>query len=89
MKLTPTQIQEITETAEELMMTLTPLYDRWQDEKEYEDFAEYRDMMKSKMVPGTTFGRLKNKPFRLIYKQGEWDIELTITSTRWYWKITH
>jgi len=42
------------------------LLDRWSDEKEYEDFADYGDAMKTKHVPdGYTFISAHERPFGL------------------------
>ena len=44
---------------------LTTLFERWQEEREYEDFEEYRSVAKSK-CPGLT--ELWESPFRAVYR---------------------
>jgi len=42
------------------------LHDRWQDEREYECFEEYKTAIK-KMLPGATNVNLTMQPFRVTY----------------------
>lgn len=42
---------------------LSYLYDRWQDEKEYEDFADYIEQMKKLAPEGTRFIKGRQSPF--------------------------
>lgn len=43
------------------------LYARWQDEKEYEDFADYIAHMTKKMPDGATLTKMTKRPFRVEY----------------------
>lgn len=49
---------------------LINLYDRWQDEKEYEDFAEYAKVMKEAILvylpSGGIFVRASKRPFGFV-----------------------
>lgn len=52
------------EVINELAEFFGALYDRWQDEKEYEDFAEYRDAFnKSLDKRAATLVRMTASPF--------------------------
>lgn len=54
-------------TASEFFQSVAPFVDylagRWQDEQEYEDFAEYRAAVEKKMPDGFTLLEMKKKPF--------------------------
>jgi hypothetical protein len=39
------------------------LYDRWQDEKEYEDFSDYQTAIKKNLPKGAEFISMTKKPF--------------------------
>lgn len=54
--------------AREHIDCLTALFERWQDEHEYEDFEEYRDAAKTQ-CPGLT--ELWLSPFRAEYKAAD------------------
>lgn len=62
------------------------LYDRWQDERGYEDFADYRTTAAKYVVAvGGTFVKLDKRPFMLHFKYHEankvYDGQLHCTST--------
>jgi hypothetical protein len=40
------------------------LYDRWQDESQYEDFADYRNAFAAKLPAGATVKSFTPRPFR-------------------------
>jgi len=54
---------------EKIAGELLCLYDRWQDEKEYEDWADYEKVMK-KLI-NHTFVKGTKRPFGFIIKIGE------------------
>jgi hypothetical protein len=54
---------------QELSNRLGYLYDRWQDEREYEDFADYRTTAAQYVVAaGGEFVKLDKRPFMLHFK---------------------
>lgn len=45
------------------------LWSRWQDEREYEDFADYVDSAKKAIEEnGAVFEKLTKRPFRVTYR---------------------
>jgi hypothetical protein len=46
---------------------LAYLYGRWQDEKEYEDFADYKKALLGKLPAGSTVDRFTKSPFRVEF----------------------
>jgi len=54
------------------------LYDRWQDEKEYEDFKEYADVMKKKV--GDAFVRATKRPFGFVMKAEGGEVQVYVNS---------
>jgi hypothetical protein len=45
------------------------LADRWQDEKEYEDWSDYENVMKGWVPEGFTFERTQKSPFGMIFSK--------------------
>ena len=43
------------------------LYARWQDESEYEDFAEYFEALRKRLPGGATLDSMTKRPFRAVY----------------------
>jgi hypothetical protein len=43
------------------------LYERWQDEREYEDFNEYVESMRKKLGDKVTDVKMTKKPFRVTF----------------------
>ncbi len=43
------------------------LYDRWQDEKEYEDFNDYKVAMEKKLPSDFKFVTMTQKPFKVRF----------------------
>jgi len=57
------------------------LYDRWQDEKEYEDFADYIEQAKDFIVDfGLVFVKM-TKGFKVTVKHIDTLVEIKITKT--------
>lgn len=54
------------------------LHDRWQDEKEYEDFAEYVNVMKSITPSPFTFVKATRKPFGFVLKHPDATVSFQI-----------
>ena len=53
------------------------LYDRWQDEQEYEDFAEYREAVQ-RIIPHT-ITKFTQSPFAIYFSTDEADYKVRIT----------
>lgn len=57
------------------------LYDRWQDEKEYEDFSEYKETLaKAFTEQGATLTKMTKAPFAAHFT--------TQDQTKWVAKVT-
>ena len=76
-----------TNIAEELQKPMGYLYDRWQDEKAYEDFSDYEKHAEIEVTErGGIFESLKanagSQPFELkfYYKHTEYRMEVTATN---------
>lgn len=46
------------------------LHARWQDEKEYEDFAEYRRVVEKRLPEGFTLTDMTKRPFAFTFTIG-------------------
>jgi hypothetical protein len=63
------------------------LYDRWQDENEYEDFNEYKDVAKKHAESfGVIFVGMTKSPFAVKIQIDEYKIALFVTRKTYYWK---
>lgn len=67
------------------------LYERWQDEKEYEDWGEYEKVM-MKMVedlPNIVYNRSWQKPFGLIVRlpRLHCNVLIYVTAKKTGWKV--
>jgi hypothetical protein len=60
---TPAETAEINKFFHAFADRLADLYFRWQDEKEYEDFKDYADVMKSATPKQFTFVKANKSPF--------------------------
>jgi hypothetical protein len=56
---------------------LCHLYDRWQDEQKYEDFAEYREAAQ-RIIPHT-ITKFTKHPFAIYFSTNEADYKVRIT----------
>ena len=63
---TATKVKSAVNTIETLAQVLSDLKYRWQDEREYEDFADYINAVKAKLPEGATFTSL-TKTFELRF----------------------
>ena len=62
------------------------LYDRWQDEKEYEDWTDYETEMKKLVNNGDfVFVSSMKRPFGLKAKIEDWVVKFTVTSRDMGW----
>ena len=69
--------------------TLTNLYSRWLDEKEYEDIAEYGKVVKPIIEKnGGTFLKMNRSPFGFNYLLGPWQITVKINRTTYTYEET-
>lgn len=61
---------------------LVNLYERWKDEKEYEDFSEYEEVMKKKAdeISEITFIKATKRPFGFKFKNQNRDYQVSITA---------
>lgn len=62
------------------------LRDRWQDESEYEDFAEYQTAMSAFLPAGSTAVKLTKRPFRVEFKDASGQrrfIKVTRSGAEW------
>jgi len=55
-------------------------YDRWQDEKHYEDFNDYKKAIKDLIPKEFTFKKVTEKPFRITLELKGFKITFTINS---------
>ena len=92
-------MNEITRTKTDALMgkmvdTLSYLYCRWQDEKEYEQFSDYVTRMKTvfankiKDIPmnNAVFVKGQKRPFGFQYDFEGWKVTLSVNSTEIKWK---
>ena len=56
-----------------MVEVLDDLYGRWQDEKDYEDWADYEAVAKSKVeiAQGVKMVSFTNRPFQLVFRIGK------------------
>lgn len=72
----------------EVQERLSYLWARWLDEREYEDWEDYADVMKglAEEHPGVTFVKAHKRPFGFTAKvedDEQWQYQLSVTATRW------
>jgi hypothetical protein len=53
---------------------------RWQDEREYEDFEEYKTAIARNLPPGFTLVKATKRPFGFVVKCDEGEFVFTMTS---------
>lgn len=68
--------------------TFSNLYDRWQDEKEYEDFNDYIAVMMKYMPNGATLVKGTKRPFGVVVNYGGATIHFALKVTRTYCTLT-
>ena len=67
MKATPKHYKVIVgqKAFDKVAFHLVHLYDRWQDEKEYEDFKDYKESFSK--VTGLKIVKMTSRPFKVIF----------------------
>ena len=74
---------------EKVIARLGYLYDRWQDEKDYEDFADYKGNIKRLLNDeGAKFIGLKQRPFELTYEDAYADRKVIVRATSKQFKVS-
>lgn len=66
--------------------TLGYLYNRWQDEREYEDFADYENEMRKLLPAGFVFWRGTKRPFGFRFMLDGNAYALEMTGRKYGWK---
>ena len=89
-----TRKEETAKIANAVSSYLCNLYERWQDEKEYEDFNDYKACAKKAIEnAGGTFVDLGKRPFRCIFVVQGVRCFIKVTSREYNWgtmgKATH
>ena len=64
------------------------LYDRWQDEKEYEDFNDYIAVMMKYMPNGATLVKGTKRPFGVVINYGGATIHIALKLSGRYCSLT-
>lgn len=82
------RIQERNEKVKQLYSrlrtTLFNLYDRWQDEKDYEDIKDYGEVIKPKVVEvGAEFIKMTPLPFGFTFRLDGAVFQIKVTATRY------
>jgi hypothetical protein len=63
------------------------LYSRWQDEKEYEDIADYGKVISEKVdAIGGTFVKMKKRPFGFTYKLADAEYLIAMSGSAYQYK---
>lgn len=83
----PSENQKVGETVKNIHMatseTMFNLYQRWQDEKEYEDIKDYGEVVRPMVeAQGATFLRMNKRPFGFKYILGEMTFEHKVVVRR-------
>jgi hypothetical protein len=76
--MTKEQIKEIEKVLnnETTIRRFEYLYDRWQDEKDYEDFNAYAESMMVHMPEGATLVKGTKRPFGVVINYGNLNIHI-------------
>lgn len=76
----------MTQTVESAAAFAQYLYCRWQDEKDYEDFAEYQKAMQNKLPEGSTLTKFSRRPWRVEFCLADGTRKwVTATSRQYQW----
>ena len=69
------------------------MYNRWQDEKEMEDFKEYEKVLSQVFdcyaihsMRGASFIKAMKRPFGIAFKYGTWYVEFLTSSSVYRWR---
>jgi hypothetical protein len=67
--------------------TVIYLADRWQDEKEYENIADYGEVIKKELPEGFTFLKMNKRPFGFDFTIGTDAVfAVCVSGSRYYLK---
>ena len=81
--------REANRLLEKVIARLGYLFDRWQDEKDYEDFADYKGNIKRLLNDeGAKFIGLKQRPFELTYDCAHLDRKVVVRVTSKEFKVS-
>lgn len=74
------QRQDISEVINNLgtIQKFDYLHERWQDEKEYEDFNEYVKAMMKSMPEGATLVKGHKRPFGVTFNYGGNEVQISL-----------
>jgi len=94
-EITKNKVKEIMSLLQD---TLCYLYNRWQDEKEYENWNDYiahmkkafenmesKVALKSKCFENAYFVKASKRPFGMTFDLEGWRVVLSVTSTQYKW----
>lgn len=88
----PADIARINKMYEEVADLVQNLYGRWLDEGQYEDIADYGNVIAKELARHNfTLVAMKKKPFGFTFKISESSPEYTIkvTTTKYQWLRSH
>lgn len=74
----------------DLQSTIVYLWGRWQDERAYEDFANYVGVAKNALASANgaaVFEKMTKRPFAVTFTLGQDRIVVGTTSTSYYYKV--
>lgn len=84
---TPENLKRINAMVDSLAELLAQLWCRWQDEREYEDIAEYRAVIKAKLPKGFTMLTMSKRPFGFTFSIGtEAVYRVSVTARSYGWR---
>ena len=70
--------------------TMVYLYGRWQDERAYEDFAQYVNVAKNALASANgsaVFGKMTKRPFELTFTLGTDKVVVGIVRKDYFYKV--
>ena len=71
----------------DLEKLITNLYDRWYDEKDYEDINDYAEPIKTEVEKiGGQFLKMSKKPFGFTYQLADATYQLTMNTQQYTYK---
>ena len=75
---------------EAMQGTMVYLYGRWQDERLYEDFANYVNVAKNALASANgaaVFGKMTKRPFAVTFTLGNDKIVIGLGSEKYYYNV--
>ncbi len=90
-EITKSKVNDIMKAME---ITLVNLYQRWQDEKEYESWDDYiahmkklfAEMQKSTNTTNAVFVKASKRPFGFMFDFEGWQVVLSVKARSYGWK---